>query len=236
MSRFVIRGGRALRGRLEVPGDKSIGHRALLFAALARGDSLIRGLSAGLDNRATADVLRALGVSLEETGEGVRVSGVGLHGLRMAKGALDCGNSGTSMRLLSGLLAGQRFGSRLVGDPSLSSRPMMRVVGPLRARGALIAGASGAKLDEVYAPISIAPLVEGESLLGLEYDMPVASAQVKSALLLSGLYAAGPTSLSEPVVSRDHTERMLAYLGAPIRVAGPMVQLDPAGPSDDGTA
>ena len=236
MSRFVIRGGRALRGRLEVPGDKSIGHRALLFAALARGDSLIRGLSAGLDNRATADVLRALGVSLEETGEGVRVSGVGLHGLRMAKGALDCGNSGTSMRLLSGLLAGQRFGSRLVGDASLRSRPMMRVVGPLRARGALIAGASGAKLDEVYAPISIAPLVEGESLLGLEYDMPVASAQVKSALLLSGLYATGPTSLSEPVVSRDHSERMLAYLGAPIRVAGPMVQLDPAGPGDDGAA
>lgn len=226
MTRLIVRGPcRPLRGELSLPGDKSIGHRALLFGALGRGESRVRGLSAGLDNRATAEAFRALGVNLRTDGDDVLIEGVGLDGLRMASGPLDCGNSGTTMRLLAGLLAGQRFGSRLVGDASLSRRPMMRVLGPLRARGALVAGVGGAKPDEVYSPLSIAPLVEGESLSGLEYDMPVASAQVKSALLLSGLYAAGDTSLAEPYVSRDHTERMLMDLGAPIAVAGSLVRL-----------
>ncbi|NOY90906.1 MAG: 3-phosphoshikimate 1-carboxyvinyltransferase [Deltaproteobacteria bacterium] len=235
MSQLRIRGGKGpLQGRIRVPGDKSIGHRALLFAALARADSRITGLSEGLDNRATAEALRSLGVGIKTGEVATQVAGVGLSGLKMARGALDCGNSGTSMRLLSGLLAGQRFGSRLVGDESLSRRPMMRVVGPLRARGALIAGAAGKKAEEVYAPISIAPLVEGEALSGLEYDMPVASAQVKSALLLSGLYATGPTRLAEPVVSRDHTERMMSDLGVPIQVAGSMVHLEPGEGDFDG--
>jgi 3-phosphoshikimate 1-carboxyvinyltransferase len=230
-----------------VPGDKSVGHRALLFGALAEGPSTVRGLSTGLDNRATMHALRMLGVPIDmgEQGE-VRIQGVGLHGLRMASGALDCGNSGTTMRLLAGLLAGQRFGSRLTGDASLCRRPMGRIVGPLRARGSHIAGTSDASTSataepsgsepdeteqppEVYPPLSIAPLVEGEELVGLEYDMPTASAQVKSALLLSGLYAEGGTALKEPVVSRDHTERMMTALGVPLQVMGPMVALDPEG-------
>lgn len=212
-----------------MPGDKSIGHRALLLSSLADDESMITGLSSGLDNRATALAMSALGAEIELSDDRAAVKGVGLDGLTMASGALDCGNSGTSMRLLAGLLSGQRFGTRLTGDGSLSGRPMMRIVGPLRARGAHIGGVSGKKPDEVYPPLSIAPLVEGEALAGLEYDMPIASAQVKSALLLSGLYAQGPTALKEPTLSRDHTERMLVALGVPIETVGPMVVLDPEG-------
>ena len=133
-----------------------------------------------------------MGVAIETSDEATRVHGVGLRGLHMPTDVVDCGNSGTTMRLLAGLLSGQRFGTRMVGDASLTRRPMGRVIHPLRARGALIAGTAGAKPDELYPPISIAPLVEGEALKGIEYAMPVASAQVKSALLLSGLYASGP--------------------------------------------
>lgn len=217
-----------------MPGDKSIGHRALIFGALARGPSTVRGFSGGEDNRATLDAFRAMGVVIDEMDGEVRIGGVGLRGLRMAQRALDCGNSGTTMRLLAGLLVGQRFGTRLVGDASLSKRPMNRIVGPLRARGAHIAGCElgtpGRAADgaECYAPLSIAPLVEGEDLAGIEYDMPVASAQVKSSLLLSGLYAAGPTVLQEPTLSRDHTERMMLALGCPLDTAGSAVVLDPS--------
>jgi 3-phosphoshikimate 1-carboxyvinyltransferase len=133
------------------------------------------------------------------------------------------------MRLLAGLLVAQRFGTRLVGDESLTKRPMRRVVEPLRARGGHIGGRSGEKPGEAYPPLAVAPLVDGEDLVGLEYDMPVASAQVKSALLLSGLYATGPTALKEPVLSRDHTERMMLALGVPLETMGPMVVLDPEG-------
>jgi 3-phosphoshikimate 1-carboxyvinyltransferase len=168
-----------------------------------------------------------MGVAVEATSAATEVHGVGLRGLRMPGSVIDCGNSGTTMRLLAGLLSGQRFGSRMVGDASLSRRPMGRVIKPLRARGAHIAGTAGAKPDELYPPISIAPLVEGETLQGIEYAMPVASAQVKSALLLSGLYAAGPTMLEEPVLSRDHTERMMLALGVPLETAGASVVLDP---------
>ncbi|MCA9604976.1 MAG: 3-phosphoshikimate 1-carboxyvinyltransferase [Myxococcales bacterium] len=230
MRRFRVRGpAKALKGAVRVPGDKSIGHRALIFASLAEGRSTIEGLSAGLDNRSTADLFRDLGVGIELGDERAVVDGVGLHGLTMSKTPLDCGNSGTTMRLVSGLLAGQRFGSTLIGDESLTKRPMRRVVEPLRARGAHIAGRSGAKPDEVYPPLSIAPLVEGEHLGPLEYASPIASAQVKSCLLLSGLYAKGVTAIQEPVVSRDHTERMLGALGVPIHAVGPMVVLDPDG-------
>jgi 3-phosphoshikimate 1-carboxyvinyltransferase len=213
---------------VRVPGDKSIGHRSLIFGALGRGTSRITGLSEGLDNQATRQAFRSMGVAIETSDEATTVHGVGLRGLRMPTDVVDCGNSGTTMRLLAGLLSGQRFGTRMVGDASLTRRPMGRVIHPLRARGAHIAGTVGEKADELYPPISIAPLVEGESLKGIEYAMPVASAQVKSALLLSGLYAAGPTVLQEPVLSRDHTERMMVALGVPLQTAASSVMLDPS--------
>jgi 3-phosphoshikimate 1-carboxyvinyltransferase len=209
-----------LSGSVRVPGDKSIGHRTLIFGALGRGLSRITGLSEGLDNAATRQAFRSMGVAVERAGEATMVHGVGLHGLRMPTDVVDCGNSGTTMRLLAGLLSGQRFGTRMTGDESLTRRPMGRVIKPLRARGAHIAGTSGAKPDELYPPISIAPLVEGEALKGIEYSMPIASAQVKSALLLSGLYASGPTAIEEPVLS------MLA-LGVPLQTAGASIVLDP---------
>lgn len=212
---------------MRVPGDKSIGHRSLIFGALGRGTSRITGLSEGLDNAATREAFRSMGVSIENAEGATVVDGVGLRGLRMPGDVIDCGNSGTSMRLFAGLLSGQRFGARMTGDASLTSRPMGRVIKPLRARGAHIAGTAGANPDELYPPISIAPLVEGEALQGIEYAMPVASAQVKSALLLSGLYAAGPTVIEEPVLSRDHTERMMLALGVPLQTAGASVVLDP---------
>ncbi len=168
-----------------------------------------------------------MGVAVQSTDEATTVHGVGLRGLQMPTSVVDCGNSGTTMRLLAGLLTGQRFGTRMTGDESLTRRPMGRVIKPLRARGAHIAGTAGAQPDELYPPISIAPLVEGEALKGIEYSMPIASAQVKSALLLSGLYASGPTAIEEPVLSRDHTERMMLALGVPLQTAGASVVLDP---------
>lgn len=230
MKRWRIRPAGALSGSVSVPGDKSIGHRSLLFGALAEGTSTVRGLSGGLDNQATAEAMGSMGAKVEDIGPGaVSIEGVGLRGLSMAKGPVDCGNSGTTMRLLAGLLSAQKFGTRMVGDESLSRRPMMRIVGPLRARGAHIAGVKGKKEGEAYPPLSIAPLLADEELRGIEYEMPVASAQVKSALLLSGLYANGPTALKEPTLSRDHTERMLLALGVPLQTMGSMVMLDPAG-------
>lgn len=227
--RYRIRGGRPLRGAMRVPGDKSIGHRAIIFASLAEGRSTITGLSGGLDNLSTAQIFREMAVSIDLDDERAVVEGVGLDGLKMPKGALDCGNSGTTMRLVAGILSAQRFGTRLVGDESLTRRPMRRVVDPLRARGANIAGVSGPKEGEVYPPLSVAPLIDDEHLIALEYTSPVASAQVKSCLLLSGLWARGVTAISEPVLSRDHTERMMNALGVPIQVVGPMVVLDPVG-------
>ena len=225
--RYRVRRGGPLRGTVRVPGDKSIGHRSLIFGALARGTSRVTGLSEGLDNAATRQAFRSMGVEIESAKGTTAIRGVGLRGLRMPTDVIDCGNSGTTMRLLAGLLSGQRFGARMVGDASLTRRPLGRVIEPLRARGAHIAGTKGEKPDELYPPISIAPLVEGEALRGIEYAMPVASAQVKSALLLSGLYAEGPTILEEPVLSRDHTERMMLALGVPLQTAGASVALQP---------
>ncbi len=225
--RYRVRHSGPLRGTIRVPGDKSIGHRSLIFGALGRGVSRITGLSEGLDNAATREAFRSMGVAIETTEDTTTVHGVGLRGLRMPTDVIDCGNSGTTMRLLAGLLSGQRFGTRMVGDESLTRRPMGRVIKPLRARGAHIAGTAGDKPDELYPPISIAPLIEGEALKGIEYSMPIASAQVKSALLLSGLYASGPTAIEEPVLSRDHTERMMLALGVPLQTAGASVVLDP---------
>jgi 3-phosphoshikimate 1-carboxyvinyltransferase len=220
-----------LVGSVPVPSDKSIGHRALLFSALCKGASIIRGFSRGEDNIATANAMRAMGVTiLEPSPSELRVAGVGLFGLSESSTPLDCGNSGTTMRLLTGLLSAQRFASTLVGDASLSRRPMMRIAGPLRQRGAHIEGAPHAtKTGEMTAPLRVLGLAEGEELRQLEFTSPVASAQVKSALILSGLYAHGATYIREPTVSRDHTERLLSALGVPLRTMGTLVELDPSG-------
>jgi 3-phosphoshikimate 1-carboxyvinyltransferase len=220
-----------LVGSVPVPSDKSIGHRALLLGALCQGDSRISGFSHGEDNVSTASCLRAMGVLIAETGaEELVVTGVGLDGLKAPTRDLDCGNSGTTMRLLCGILAAQPFRSTLVGDETLSRRPMMRVAAPLRARGATIEGRPHpTRPGDIVAPLVVGPLPEGPGLAPLDHDSPVASAQVKSAVLLSGLYAAGVTRLREPTVSRDHTERMLSALGVPVRTLGPVVEIDPAG-------
>ena len=221
---------RALAGDLRVPGDKSIGHRAVLFAAIADGEATVRGLSGGEDNRSTIAALRALGVAITDAAPGVvTVAGRGLDGLRAPAGDLDCGNSGTSIRLLSGLLASRPFAARLVGDAYLHARPMKRVAEPLTQMGARVAGQPGKKPGEIYPPLTIGPLAPGARLHGLRWVSPVASAQVKSAILLAGLGADGPTTVVEPERSRDHTERMLGYMGAPLTVDGLAVTLDPRG-------
>ena len=220
-----------LEGSVPVPSDKSIGHRSLLFAALCRGKSRISGFSFSADNVSTQEALSAMGIQSTTTGKAeLEVVGQGLFGLRAPKAPLDCGNSGTTMRLLTGILAAQPFPSTLIGDHSLSRRPMMRIIGPLRARGARIEGQPHPKkTGDVTAPLEIAGLPEGEYLGPLSYESPVVSAQVKSAILLSGLFAHGATHFREPAVSRDHTERMLQALGVPLRTVGPVIELDPAG-------
>lgn len=216
-----------LRGVVPVPSDKSITHRALILGALAFGESEIRASRMGEDNRSTLAALVAMGVQIREDGELLRVTGVGLDGLREPASAIDCGNSGTTMRLLAGVLAAQRFKTVLVGDASLSKRPMARIAKPLRLRGARIEGAlSPKKVGEITPPLEIGPLPAPNVLSALRYDLPIPSAQVKSAILLSGLYADGKTTVSEPMVSRDHTERMLASLGVPIARVGGVVELD----------
>ncbi len=188
-------------GKVELPGDKSIAHRAAIFAALSDGRCEIVNFPDSGDPRSTLHCLRQLGVTIEDGDQSVIVHGVGLRGLSAPDGPLDCGNSGTTMRLLSGVLAGQPFSSELVGDASLMSRPMDRIAAPLRSMGARIT------LDDNRPPVRI----EGTDgpLKAIEYDLPVASAQVKSAVLLAGLYADGETTVIESVPTRDHTERML---------------------------
>jgi 3-phosphoshikimate 1-carboxyvinyltransferase len=203
----TIRPPRELRGTVRVPGDKSISHRALILNAVAAGRARVEYLASGADVASTAACLRGLGVKV--TAEGVE--GVGLHGLKAPHGPLDCGNSGTTMRLLAGLLSGQPFETTLTGDASLARRPMDRVTGPLAAMG---------------AKASLEPLrVGGGGLRGITHEMTVPSAQVKSALLLAGLQAEGVTRVVEPVRTRDHTERMLAAMAAPIRVEGLAVEV-----------
>ena len=203
--------GRALQGSVRVPGDKSVSHRALMLGALADGISHIRGFLEGEDTRATAAVLQQLGVRIETPDDGERrVHGVGLHGLRGTTHPLDCGNAGTGMRLLAGLLAGQAFDSTLIGDESLSKRPMCRVTDPLALMGARIDSQEGLPPLHVHGK---------QPLHGIQYTLPVASAQVKSALLLAGLYAQGETEVIEPHPTRDYTERMLAAFGWPIDFA-----------------
>ncbi len=201
----------ALRGDVRVPGDKSVSHRAIMLGAIAEGVTRIEGFLEGEDTRATAAIFRQLGVHIEAPSDGIRiVHGVGLHGLRASKQPLDCGNAGTAMRLLTGLLAGQAFDSTLVGDLSLSQRPMRRVIDPLATMGARI------ESDEGRAPLRIRG---GQSLRGANVDLVVASAQLKSAVLLAGLYADGATRVTEPHPTRDYTERMLTAFGVPCEFA-----------------
>lgn len=214
---------------MPVASDKSIVHRAVMFGALATGRSTITKAWIGDDHRSTIDVFRALGVEIEidEKAHAVVLHGKGLHGLSAPLRDLECGNSGTTMRLMAGVLAPQRFQSTLVGDASLMRRPMLRIAKPLRQRGARVEGQSSPKkVGEITAPLVIGPLPEPHVLSEVVYDSPVASAQVKSALLLSGLWADGKTTVSEPTISRDHTERMLSALGVPIQRLGPIVELD----------
>lgn len=197
---------RPLVGTLTVPGDKSVGHRSLLIGALCDGPVEVTGLSDGEDNRSSAAVLSRLGVRIERHGQGrATVHGVGLDGLVQPTGPLDCGNSGTTMRLVLGILAGQPFEATLIGDHSLSRRPMKRVLAPLSQMGLTVVAAR----DGDFAPLT----VRGRRpLTAIDYASPVASAQIKSAILLAGLWADGETRVTEPERSRDHTERMLAYL------------------------
>ena len=205
----TVRPTRRLEGSITVPGDKSISHRALILGSVAAGESRARGLSAGADVDSTAACMRALGVDIA----GSTIRGVGMGGLRASRAPLDCGNSGTTMRLLAGLLAGQSFESELVGDESLSRRPMDRVVAPLREMGAAAA----------WPPLKVGGKTP---LRGADYEAPMPSAQVKSAVLLAGLYAEGRTSVTETVKTRDHTEVMLAAMGANVTVDGLRVEVE----------
>ena len=215
---FRVGPGGRLTGRIRVPGDKSISHRAIMLGALADGVTRISGFLEGADAISTMNVFRALGVRIDGPEAGrVTVHGVGLDGLRGVEAPLDCGNAGTAMRLLMGLLAGQKFASTLVGDESLTKRPMRRVATPLAAMGADIETRDG------MPPVRIRPVARLEAI---DYAMPMASAQVKSAILLAGLYAQGTTSVTEPAPTRDHTERMLAGFGVKVRTEGARVSIE----------
>jgi 3-phosphoshikimate 1-carboxyvinyltransferase len=209
----------AVTGAIAVPGDKSVSHRSLLLSGIATGTSEVSGFLPSEDCLASLAAMRALGVQIEQSGAtDVRVHGVGLRGLKASGHPLDMGNAGTAMRLFTGLLAAQSFDSRLVGDASLMQRPMERVARPLREMGADVRTHAGTP------PVDIRG---GAALHGIEYRMPIASAQVKSAVLLAGLYAEGATTILSPAVSRDHSERMLACFGADLTVQGLSVRLKP---------
>jgi len=208
VNKYTVQPAAGLRGVITVPGDKSISHRSIMFGALAKGATVVRGFLRGEDTISTLRAFRAMGVDACDDGDTVRIRGAGLHGLKEPEDVLDCGNSGTSMRLLAGLLAGQDFFSVLTGDRYLRNRPMGRVIKPLAEMGATLFGREGGS----RAPLAI----QGRKLKGIRFDSPVASAQVKSAILLAGLYADGETSVTEPFLSRDHSERMLSYFGADI--------------------
>ncbi|NCF35628.1 MAG: 3-phosphoshikimate 1-carboxyvinyltransferase [Gammaproteobacteria bacterium] len=208
MTRFVCKPGGSLDGNFRVPGDKSISHRSIILASIADGSSHISGFLQGEDSLNTMRAFQQMGVPIARNQGEVTVSGVGLHGLQAPATDLDMGNSGTAMRLLLGLLAGQSFDARLIGDSSLSSRPMLRVIQPLQQMGAVIESADGGR-----APLQVRG---GQVLESIDYRMPVASAQVKSCLLLAGLYARGETIVHEPAPTRDHSERMLRGFGCDV--------------------
>jgi 3-phosphoshikimate 1-carboxyvinyltransferase len=205
-----------LTGGVDLPGDKSISHRYAMLAALAEGISELRHFSAAADCHSTLACMRVLGAEFKEEKYTVRITGKGLRGLHESRRALDAGNSGTTMRLLAGILAGQQFASKLTGDASLQKRPMKRVVGPLREMGADIRAR-----DDNFAPLEI----HGTRLRAIDYKMPMASAQVKSAVLLAGLFAEGVTSVTEPARTRDHTELALEEFGVAVQKNGRTVSI-----------
>jgi 3-phosphoshikimate 1-carboxyvinyltransferase len=219
---YVVQPGGKLQGRLRVPGDKSVSHRSIMFGALAEGTTRVSGFLQGEDSLNTLRAFRAMGVQITDpTPQGeVTIQGVGMRGLKAPGKPLYMGNSGTSMRLLTGLLAGQNFDTVLEGDASLTRRPMKRVTEPLAKMGARIDSIDG------YPPLRIKG---GNPLRGIEYAMPMASAQVKSCLLLAGMYAQGQTTVIEPAPSRDHTERMLTAFGYPVQRDGGRIQINGGG-------
>ena len=208
-----------LRGTLAVPGDKSISHRAVMFGALAKGTTRISHFLEGADCLSTISCFQKMGIEIERKESEVLVHGKGLHGLRAPEGILDVGNSGTTTRLISGILAGQKFCSQLDGDASIRTRPMDRIILPLTAMGADIRS----KKENGCAPL----LISGRPLHGIHYSSPVSSAQVKSCVLLAGMYADSPTSVTEPFLSRNHTEIMLKYFGAAVTSEGTAASICP---------
>ena len=210
MKSITVEKARRVRGRIAVPGDKSISHRAVMLGSIATGQSTIKGFLSSEDCLNTLKGLRSMGVDISVlNGEDILIFGKGLYGLERPKKPIDCGNSGTSMRLLSGILVGQGFTSKLIGDRSLSSRPMDRIIAPLRKMGCDIRGRNNR-----YPPL----VIKGKRIKGIDYISPIASAQVKSCILFAGLYTDGKTSVTEPYKSRDHSERMLKFLGAELQV------------------
>ena len=217
MDRIELNKAEHFKGEFSPTPDKSISHRAVICASLAKGKSIIRNFLKAEDPMSTLHAFRALGVDIDDRGEDILVNGKGIHGLRESSDVIDCGNSGTTIRLLSGVLSGNPFFSVLSGDSSLRKRPMARVIEPLSRMGAEIL----ARAENRYPPLAI----KGGSLQAITYAMPVASAQVKSSLILAGLYASGETVITEPAKSRDHTERMLPAFGAEIAVNGLRVSI-----------
>ncbi len=219
---YIVQPGGKLAGRIRVPGDKSISHRSVMLGSLAEGMTYVTGLLEGEDVLSTLGAFRAMGVRAVGPDHGrLVIHGVGLHGLKAPQQPLDMGNSGTAMRLMTGILAGQAFDSELIGDESLSKRPMKRVSDPLGAMGATIATAEGGR-----PPLRIKG---GRKLRGIDYRMPMASAQVKSCLLLAGLYADGETAVTEPAPTRDHTERMLRGFGYAVKTQDARVSVQGGG-------
>ena len=216
---FLINPSRIYDSKLTVPGDKSVSHRALMLGGIAKGCTRIKGFLAGQDCLSTKSSMEALGVKIDmPTETEMLIQGVGLHGLSDPKIDLDLGNSGTGMRLIAGLLVGQDFSSRLIGDASLSGRPMGRIIKPLSKMGAKISS----DINET-PPLQI---LGKSKLRAIHYDLPIASAQVKSAILLAGLYAEGITTLTEPAITRDHTERMLISMGARLSISGKKLSIE----------
>jgi 3-phosphoshikimate 1-carboxyvinyltransferase len=220
-TKFIIHPGGCLRGSLRVPGDKSISHRSIMLGALAEGTTVVSGFLEGEDTLATLAAFQAMGVNISRDNGQVSIEGVGLHGLKAPNAALNLGNSGTSMRLLSGLMAGQKFSIEMTGDASLSRRPMRRVTKPLSLMGANIN-----TTEDGTPPLKINA---NSNLQAINYNMPVASAQVKSAILLAGLYANGKTCVTEPAPTRDHTERMLVGFGYSVTRDGNIICLQGGG-------
>ena len=208
-----------LKGRVSIPGDKSISHRSIMLGSIADGTTEVHNFLQGADCLSSIACFRQMGIDIENTGDIVRIHGRGLHGLKRPKNTLDTGNSGTTTRLMSGILAGQNFDCTINGDVSIQSRPMKRIITPLSLMGASIESVRG----NDCAPLKIT----GQQLHGIHYDSPVSSAQVKSAILLAGLYAEGETSVTEPVLSRNHTELMLGACGGDISSEGTTATLHP---------